>query len=386
MRALWVTLLLALLVGLLAGAPATADTPTPTPLPSGDPTPEPTPTPPPSATPTPIPLPPNLASPLHVEATRLVDASGGTVFVRGLSRSGTEYACAYGFAIFDGPSDQASIDEMRTWNVNAVRVPLNEDCWLGINGVPDAFGGANYQRAITDYVALLNRNGLYAIVDLHWSAAGTELAMRQQAMPDLDHSPAFWSSVATAFKGNDAVIFELFNEPHPDWNRDSDAAWACWRDGGTCDGVPFPTVGMQTLVDTVRATGATNVLALGGVWYGNGLSQWLTHRPTDPLGRIAAAWHIYNFLPCSAAACYDATAAPVAAQVPLIATEIGTDSCQPAFVDGVLSWLRANASGAVAWAWHPWGTTCDKTSLIGDYSGTPTEYGQPYRDFFATQP
>ena len=27
---------------------------------------------------------------------------------------------------------------MKAWNINAVRVPLNEDCWLGINGVASA--------------------------------------------------------------------------------------------------------------------------------------------------------------------------------------------------------------------------------------------------------
>jgi hypothetical protein len=34
----------------------------------------------------------------------------------------------------------------------------------------------------------------------------------QKPMPDSAESVPFWSSVATAFKGNDAVIFDLFNE------------------------------------------------------------------------------------------------------------------------------------------------------------------------------
>ena len=48
-----------------------------------------------------------------------------------MDRSGTEYACVQGNGIFDGPNDQASITAMKSWGVNAVRVPLNEACWNG---------------------------------------------------------------------------------------------------------------------------------------------------------------------------------------------------------------------------------------------------------------
>src|SRR5207249_731946 len=180
---------------------------------------------------------------LHVEGNRLMNATGQPVVMHGVNRQGTEYMCAQGRAIFDGPSDQASIDAIKSWRANAVRVPLNEDCWLGINGVPPEYGGAAYRQAIAEYVGLLEGSGLYAILDLHWAAPGTTLANGPQPMPDADHSPAFWTDVATTFKGNDAVILELFNEPVPDSNQDSDAAWTCWRDGGTCPGVPYEAAG-----------------------------------------------------------------------------------------------------------------------------------------------
>jgi cellulase (glycosyl hydrolase family 5) len=125
-------------------------------------------------------------------------------------------------------------------------------------------------------------------------AAGDE----PEADDDADHAPAFWSSVASAFIGNNAAIFELFNEPYPDNQQNSTAAWTCWRDGGTCSGVPFQAAGMQTLVSAVRA-GATNVIALGGVGYSDYLSQWLAYKPNDPLGDLAAAWHVYNFNACN---------------------------------------------------------------------------------------
>ena len=50
-----------------------------------------------------------LAPALHVSGVQVVDAGGGPVQLDGVNRSGTEYACAQGWGIFDGPSDAASI-------------------------------------------------------------------------------------------------------------------------------------------------------------------------------------------------------------------------------------------------------------------------------------
>jgi endoglucanase len=42
---------------------------------------------------------------------------------------------------------------------------------------------------------------------------GTARAVCQKPMPDAAQSIPFWRSVARAFRGKDAVIFDLFNEP-----------------------------------------------------------------------------------------------------------------------------------------------------------------------------
>jgi hypothetical protein len=327
---------------------------------------------------------PATPKPVHVQGNRLVNAPGQTVTLRGVNRMGTEYACVQGWGMSDGPRDAASIQAMKAWGVNAVRLSINEDCWLAINGVPPAYGGANYQRMIKDYVSVIHLQGLYAILELHWNAPGTALATGQQPMPDADHTPTFWSQVASAFKGNDAVIFDLFNEPWPDEQRDSPAAWTCWRDGGTCPGVPFQAAGMQTLVDAVRATGATNVIALGGVSHSNALSQWLTYAPRDPLNNLAASWHVYNFNACNAIACFESTVAPVAAQVPVIASEIGVNDCGATFLKGLMSWLDAHQMSYLAWTWNLWGPECSSLALISDYAGTPTPYGQIYKAHLGT--
>src|SRR5690349_11477424 len=63
---------------------------------------------------------------LHVVGNQLVDANDKLVRLLGVNRSGTEYACAQGWGLFDGPSDLASVQAIAAWRANAVRVPLNE--------------------------------------------------------------------------------------------------------------------------------------------------------------------------------------------------------------------------------------------------------------------
>jgi hypothetical protein len=340
---------------------------------------------------------------LRVRGNRLVNASGKTIVLHGVNRSGAEYSCIHNTGIFDSPTNAASVRAMVAWHINAVRLPLNEDCWLKMNtaGISRAYVGASYRRAIVRYVDLLNRYGLIVLLDLHWSAPGTLQAIGQQPMPDADHAPAFWRSVAATFRANPNVIFDLYNEPYPDSNQDTTAAWACWKSGGmgtdsgsggACPGVTYrgaggndthqayQAAGMQSLVDAVRSTGARQVLLLGGVQYANSLSGWLANEPHDPLGNLAAGWHAYSFNACaSAAGCWNRVVAPVAQRVPLIAGEMGEDDCRHAFIDRLMRWLDEHRAGYLAWTWNDWyGARCTPNlgpggdiSLISDYQGTP---------------
>ncbi|HZI21100.1 MAG TPA: cellulase family glycosylhydrolase [Gemmatimonadales bacterium] len=318
---------------------------------------------------------------VHVQATALVDAAGRRVRLRGVNRSGTEYACAQGWGIFDGPSDSAAVQAIVSWKTNVVRVPLNETCWLGINGVKAAYSGASYQKAIADFVAALNAAGLLVILDLHWTASGGAVALSQQPMPDRDHTPEFWRQVAAAYGQNGAVLFDLFNEPYPDSNADTPEAWRCWRDGGTCRGVGFQAAGMQELVDSVRSTGATNVIVVGGVQYAARLSQWLANEPHDPLGNLAASWHVYNFSWCNTRTCWDGAADSVSRQVPLVLGELGESDSGSAFVTSLMDWMDARQGSYLAWVWDVWGSPMD---LIRSYDGTATPYGATFKARFGS--
>ena len=277
---------------------------------------------------------------VRVEGNHLVNGSGQTVVLRGADTSGTEYACVSEHSIFDGDAEASpsSIAAMRAWGFNAARVELNESCWLGIQGVRSSVSGPAYQQAIEAYVDRLVAGGMYVIVDMHFSSSGEKrAATRQEPMPDERYAPAFWASVATAFRADPAVILDLFNEPYPNDNTDSSAAWRCVLEGsagGTCTGFRYEAAGLQQLLNVVRYVGATNVVMAGGPQYAGDLDDWAADAPVDPLHQLAASIHIYwknpahpDWSPCSASACWQTVLAPLARTVPIVVGEFGEKDC-----------------------------------------------------------
>jgi endoglucanase len=334
---------------------------------------------------------------LHVSGNKLVDQNGNQVVLHGVDRSGTEYACVQGNGIFDGPNDQASITAMKSWGpVNAVRVPLNEACWNAESYVDSAYAGTNYINAIKAYVSLLNSNGIVAILDLHWtdglytgnsSGCSSAEATCQKPMPDAAEAIPFWTSVANTFKGNDAVIFDLFNEPYASRATGSTTTgWQCWENGGTCSGISYQVAGMQQMVNAVRSAGANNVLMLGGEEYSNDLTDWLQFEPTDPDHNLVASWHSYNFNTCSSQSCWTSEVAPVIASVPVIAGEIGENDCAGGYIDSLTNWLESENTSFLAWAWNADFACSSGPGLITDYTGTPTNYGAAYKAILQALP
>ena len=342
-----------------------------------------------------------------------------TVVLHGVNRSGTEYECVQGGSIFDGFSDELSVQQIALWKANAVRVPLNESCWLSINGAPRSASGGNYVNAITAYVSLLHKYNIVPILELHWVGPGSDLALRQQPFPDKDHAKDFWASVTMAFRDDSGVVFEPYNEPYADssTNTSTTAAWNCWKNGcpAVNEAVPrgspavtYASAGMQDLVDAIRGaeSGVTHVVLLGGMQYSDDLSNWLQYEPTDPMGNLGAAWHVYNSNACKSEACWNGAPAAVAQSVPLVATEIGEDDCKDALITPLMSWLDSHGSSYLAWSWNA-GTRClpatfspdagysagSPYSLIVDYatatpvaetaSGTASSYAQTYHDHLA---
>lgn len=323
----------------------------------------------------------NAAPKLRVSGNSLVDGAGQRVFLHGVNYSGGEYACIQGWGIFDGPSDQNFVNGLLSANINAVRLPMNEDCWLGINGVSTTYGGASYRNAFVSFVNLLTSNGITPELDLQWNAPGSQLATGTKLMPDADHSGAFWQSVATTFAGRTDIIFDLYNEPHP-------SSWNIWLNGGM-DG-SFNAIGMKELVTIVRSAGFHGVLSLSGIDYANtlgGTSGWLALKPADPDGNLAAAVHVYKGNARQSTSAWESDFGPTATQVPLLNNELGAycydDSCvDPTLATQFWAWLASvGGDGTMAWTWDTWGTV---ESLVASYNGPVlTSWGQQVKTQYA---
>src|SRR5207302_8734360 len=93
---------------------------------------------------------------LHVVGSQIRNGVGAPVRLVGVNRSSAEYMCLHDWGgVFEGPANAAEVTAMQSWNIKVVRVVLNEDCWLGINGVIPAYSGIQYQDAVAAYVNLL---------------------------------------------------------------------------------------------------------------------------------------------------------------------------------------------------------------------------------------
>ena len=323
---------------------------------------------------------------ISVVGNHFVNGAGQTVRLLGVDRPGTEYACEQGWGYSSGAIGTADASAIAGWYANAVRIPLNEDCWLGINGEPSGgLSAATYRATVESYVLDLNADGIYAILDLHWSAPGSMVADGQRAMPD-GNSVAFWSSVATAFKNNAAVLFDAFSGSYSPANNGYGAypvSWSCWENGGctvpdAADGTTpnagqtYKAVGMQQLVNAIRATGATQPILLGGLAYANDLGGWLANEPRDPDGQLVASFHTYNADPCASVTCWNAQVAPVAANVPVVTGEFDEGDCSTTFDNSYMSWADAHGVSYLAWGWFVLSPTpCSSLYLVSNPSGAP---------------
>jgi len=334
---------------------------------------------------------------LLVSGNHLVDGSGTVVHLQGVNRSGTEYACVQGWGIFDGPSDATSVEAIASWNVNIVRVLLNEDCWLNINGINAAYACANYQNAIVSFVNLLHSYGMYAEISLIWGAPGTYQATYQPDAPDEDHSPAMWSSMATTFQNDPNVILAPWGE--------TTTGWTCFMQTG-CDNEAtygpqnefYQTASMQQAVDLMRAAGYHGVISIPCIDYANmcgtlpngmpyGGSTWLESRPSDPDNQTIAEAHVYGLNECDTDACFNSSMKPITEVVPMIFGETGetynASECGSAYISRFMTWADANGVGYEAWTWDTWGG-CGV--LISNYNGTPSSaWAQWVRKHYLSQ-
>jgi endoglucanase len=349
---------------------------------------------------------------IKVSGNKLVSTlDGSTVHLVGSAVSGLDGSAGNSERVWAGfpATTVATWQKIKaTWSINVIRLPLNSSDWLGLTGL-DPFGNGNagrmyhdngngtytadpnhvYQGYVRQTIANIVAAGMYVLIDLHTdspsNAAGTPfMAMGEPSFLG-ENALAFWTQMAALYKDNPAIMFDLHNEPY------GDNVFANWfgydammmRDGGQFpnflsqdaiknDGkvypvggrVPLAVIGKQAIVNAIRATGATNVILDSPMGWAGNIQDWMKWKPTDPIGQIGAAWHVYGYnngrnspIP---------PIAVMAAGFPVVITE--NEGFDAAFDGGkrpdAYTWAAANIDGCLQWGWNNWAGAPNLNSLV----------------------
>lgn len=293
---------------------------------------------------------------LRVKGNRLVNRRGEEVWLQGVAVCSMEWM-AKGDHVRE--SFEVAIGE---WNANVIRLALHSKFWFGE-------GGAEYRALVDELVGYANGRGCYVVLDLHEYRAPTEKHAR------------FWTDCAARFANRPGVLFDILNEPYQ-------ISWNEWRNGGELkdgnrdapaeseDGRGLTeTIGMQKLVEVVRATGARNVVIAGGLDWSYDCSGILDGFALDDPGGngIAYSVHVYpwksdwqgKFLAC-------------AEKYPLFLGEVGCMMKKMPFektlVDpyqwapDILACIQRHRLCWTAWSFHTQAQPC----VLADWNYTPT--------------
>jgi endoglucanase len=296
---------------------------------------------------------------LHVENNQLVE-NGEAVRLLGVGVSGTQSACLDAAGL-KAAGLVPSLAALHGWKIDTVLVPIAADCWLGTNGV----GGSSYQNAIDALVGLLHGAGFAVVLSLdRVSTTGP-----QPQMPDPDTGDRVWNQIGLLFRSDHRILFDLYARPH-------DIGWSCWLNGCRRGGKRL--VGMQELLNAVRAANARQPVILRGLDGGADLRGWLQHAPVDAAGQLVAGFRLASGSRCGERACWQGEVDPVAEAVPVVTAELSESDCGHAKIDAYMDWADRIGISYLGWAWRV--DACTAPSLIRSRAGAPTGFGLGLRD------
>ena len=313
---------------------------------------------------------------LHVDGTHLKDGRGRVVRLQGVNIPSLDWSST-------GERLTQSIDiAMKDWNANLIRIPLSQDRWFGkVVGTPPSDGGTAYRKVVDSVVRQIASHSGYVLLDLHWSNGGQwGRNIGQHSMPD-DNSLLFWKDMASRYANNPVVLFDLYNEPR-------DVSREVWHRGGNIEErnddpkrglrLKYHTPGMQTLLNTVRATGAKNVVVAGGLDWGYDLSGVVNgHALTDTKGSgVLYGTHIYPWKKD-----WDTHVTPTIAKHAVFVGEVGTKPWKqgdpphenvytPTWASQVISYINRHKLSWTAWSFHTSASPC----LLTGWDYKPTNY------------
>ena len=234
--------------------------------------------------------------------------------------------------------------------------------------------GPLYSAAYVDEVANAVQTarglGLAVIVSLQAQAPAGEPS--RCPLPDAGAARA-WASLSAMFAGDGDVMFELYNEPGV---SATPAGWIQWRVGGEIiyPGGACQAVGIQTLINEIRAQAPSNVIVVPGLKGQQSLAGRM--RLVDPANRAdpQLAYGVHYPSLSRSAPFWDKTFGTASASVPVIVTEWdgnSTTNCVPNTPQAaplLLDYLASKQIGVVGFAFDLPGT------IVADSSYTPSSF------------
>jgi hypothetical protein len=222
---------------------------------------------------------------------------------------------------------------------------------------------------LTSEVNLVNSLGMVAIItDQQEEYKGPTLPTASAVQ--------FWETAAADFKGDPGVFFDLYNEPRVTLQPGSSATeWSLWRNGGEAatETGTYQFVGMQTLLDDIRAQGAPNIVVAEGL---NG-DRDLKGIPRYGLTGTNIAYGVEPDLtksddtPAEWASNWGDLSQSVPVMMEAFQDWPGAGDCNtasPTLLPQLLSYLQSMHLGMVAWALVP------GVLMIGNDPDDPTTY------------
>ncbi|MGH2889654.1 MAG: glycoside hydrolase family 5 protein, partial [Solirubrobacteraceae bacterium] len=266
-----------------------------------------------------------------------------------------------------------SEDELRTAvadHADLVRFQVSE---YGLEPLGALYSPA-YVQEVAGGVRAARALGMEVIVSLQAQDPAGE--PNRCPLPDAGAARA-WDALAPMFADDRGVMFELYNEPGVAATR---AGWSQWLDGGPMTyghgAYSCQAVGMQALVDDIRAAGAPNVIIVPGAAGEQTLAGMPPladpGSPYDP--QLAYGVH-YPLAIGGDPTAWNRAFGVVASTVPVIVTEWdaasisrGCTALMPTQAQLLLTYLINRSIGIVGFALDLPGT------IVSDYTYAPTGY------------
>jgi Endoglucanase len=203
------------------------------------------------------------APPLDVQGTKLVNAKGYVVQLKGFATMGG----------YPNITQAQIVHFKRDWNITVLRLPLLTSdcncpraiCWT-IGNIAINAANTPYITSVDSIVKWCRDNHIYVLFD-GWHEGG-----QGNTSGNFKSTVAAWSLMAERYKNQDHLLWEIFNEPHG-------VAWSAW--------VPMA----QQLVDTIRAHNPVSKVVVCGT------ANWCQQADVKTLkiarDKIIYSWHPY---------------------------------------------------------------------------------------------